>query len=63
MYIHSEFTVSNPAGGYTAIGTLIFIMIGFFLAKKENTVVPNAVETSRTGAFWSQDQMLSFFSG
>jgi hypothetical protein len=41
--------------------TLIFIMIDFFLAKKENLVVPNAVEKSRTGAFRSQDQTLSFF--
>ncbi len=31
-----------------------------FLAKKEN-IVPNAVEKSRTGAFRSQDQTLSFF--
>jgi hypothetical protein len=38
-------------------------MIGFFLAKKENIVVPNAVEKSQTGAFQSQDQTLSFFSG
>jgi hypothetical protein len=41
--------------------TLIFIMIGFFLAKKENMVAPNAVEKSRTGAFRSRDQTLSFF--
>jgi hypothetical protein len=41
--------------------TLIFIMIGFCLAKKENIVVPNAVEKSRTGAFRSHDQTLSFF--
>ncbi len=45
----------------THTSTLIFIMIAFFLAKKENIVVPNAVEKSRTGAFRSQDQMLSFF--
>ncbi len=32
----------------------------FFLAKKENIMVPNAVEKSRTSAFWSQDQMLIF---
>ncbi len=36
-------------------------MIDFFLAKKENVVVPNAVEKSRPGAFRSQDQTLSFF--
>ncbi len=36
-------------------------MIGFFLAKKENIGVPNAVEKYRTGAFRSQDQTLSFF--
>ena len=48
---------------YTCFATLIFIMIGFFLAKKENIVVPNAVEKSQTGAFRSQDQTLSFFSG
>ncbi len=41
--------------------TLIFIMIDFVLAKKENIVVPNAVEKSRTGAFRSQDHTLSFF--
>ncbi len=38
-------------------------MIGFFLAKNENIGVPSAVEKSRTSAFQSQDQMLSFFSG
>ncbi len=37
------------------------LMIIFFLAKKENLVVPNAVEKSRTGAFRSHDQTLSFF--
>jgi hypothetical protein len=42
-------------------GTLIFIMIDFFLAKKENIVVPNAVEKSRTGAFRAKDQTLRFF--
>ncbi len=36
-------------------------MIVFFLAKKENIVVPNAVDKSRTGAFQSRDQTLSFF--
>jgi hypothetical protein len=33
----------------------------FFFSKTENIVVPDAVEQSRTGAFRSQDQTLSFF--
>jgi hypothetical protein len=37
------------------------IMIVFFLAKKENILVPNAVEKHRTGAFRTRDQTLSFF--
>jgi hypothetical protein len=38
-------------------------MIDIFLTKKENIVVLNAVEKSRTGAFRSQDQTLSFVFG
>jgi hypothetical protein len=41
--------------------TLIFIMIGFFLAKKENILVPNAVEKHRTGAFRTREQTMGFF--
>ncbi len=45
--------------------TLSFIVIVFFLAKKENILAPraNAVEKHRTGAFRTRDQTLSFFSG
>ncbi len=40
--------------------TLIFITIVFFLVKKQNILVPNAVEKSRTDAFRTRDQTLSF---
>ena len=36
-------------------------MIVFCSAKKENILVPNAVEKHRTGAFRTRDQTLSFF--
>jgi hypothetical protein len=41
--------------------TLIFTMTVFFLSKKENMLVPNAVEKHRMGAFRTRDQTLSFF--
>jgi hypothetical protein len=60
MVNHQILCQTNPDGGSNR-DTLIFIMIVFFLTKKEKIVVPNAAEKSRTDAFQSQDQMLSLF--
>jgi hypothetical protein len=61
-FMHVSVSVRWTWTGQTNMMILIlFIMIDLFLAKKENIVVPNAVEKSRTGALRSQDQTLSFF--
>ncbi len=75
VYVHLEFSLlssicihprTNSICTHTHLNTLLirtsnFHNDWFFLAKKENIVVPNAIEKHRTGAFRSQDHMLSFF--